>query len=189
MKWVRSGDYDRIMAGEYVKRGTKADARDEAADADRLLRRQVPDDLQGGRRPASRKAGDKATDAADKLSEWLRQRVGRRHRLGEVVALRDVAVQRAQGVGLRWRPRRPRRRPSRRARARAEMTAAMIARSSPRSSDAVDERLVDLDHVDRQQVLEVRRARSSRRRSRRSPAARRAPSGAAGRRARPPGPP
>ena len=33
MKWVRSGDYDRIMAGEYVKRGGKADAREEAADA------------------------------------------------------------------------------------------------------------------------------------------------------------
>src|ERR1700742_1952013 len=33
MVWVRSGDYDRIMAGEYVKRGSKADAKAEAADA------------------------------------------------------------------------------------------------------------------------------------------------------------
>ena len=33
MKWVRSGDYDRIIAGEYRKRGTRADARKEAGDA------------------------------------------------------------------------------------------------------------------------------------------------------------
>src|SRR5262249_40668860 len=33
MKWVRSGEYDRIMNGEYRKRGQKADARDEAAEA------------------------------------------------------------------------------------------------------------------------------------------------------------
>ena len=31
--WVRSGDYDRIISGEYRKRGTKADAREEAGDA------------------------------------------------------------------------------------------------------------------------------------------------------------
>src|SRR3954469_19269777 len=33
MKWVRSGEYDRIINGEYVRRGTKADARQEAGDA------------------------------------------------------------------------------------------------------------------------------------------------------------
>ena len=74
MKWVRSGDYDRIMSGEYRKRG----------DEGRRAR--------GGRRrrptttPRSSatifeeagegvsKAGDKAGDAADKLSDWLKQR-------------------------------------------------------------------------------------------------------------------
>ena len=54
MKWVRSGDYDRIMAGEYVRRGTRADARAGGRRRRRVLRRQVPDDLQG--RPATASA-------------------------------------------------------------------------------------------------------------------------------------
>jgi hypothetical protein len=73
MLWVRSGDYDRIMAGDYVKRGTKADARGEAADATDYY----ADKFRGIFEEAGtgvRKAGDKAGDAADKLSEWLRQR-------------------------------------------------------------------------------------------------------------------
>ncbi len=73
MLWVRSGDYDRIMAGDYVKRGTKGDARGEAADATDYY----ADKFRGIFEEAGtgvRKAGDKANDAADKLSEWLRQR-------------------------------------------------------------------------------------------------------------------
>jgi Zn-dependent protease with chaperone function len=73
MLWVRSGDYDRIMAGDYVKRGTKADARAEAADATDYYAdkfRTIFDEAGTG----VRKVGDKATDAADKMSEWLRQR-------------------------------------------------------------------------------------------------------------------
>src|SRR3954462_13465633 len=33
MKWVRAGEYDRIMGGEYRKRGQKAGAREEAGEA------------------------------------------------------------------------------------------------------------------------------------------------------------
>ena len=33
MKWVRSGEYDRIMNGEYKKRSDPVDARAEAGDA------------------------------------------------------------------------------------------------------------------------------------------------------------
>src|SRR5215210_4366609 len=33
MKWVRSGEYDRIVSGEYVRRGDPVDARAEAGDA------------------------------------------------------------------------------------------------------------------------------------------------------------
>ena len=33
MKWVRSGEYDRIMSGEYVRRGDPVSPRAEAADA------------------------------------------------------------------------------------------------------------------------------------------------------------
>ena len=73
MKWVRSGDYDRIMSGEFRKRGAKADARDEAADATdhysekfKTIFKEAGDGVG--------KAGDKASDAADKLSEWLRSK-------------------------------------------------------------------------------------------------------------------
>ena len=50
MKWVRSGDYDRIMAGEYRKRGDEGRRARGGRRRGRVLRRQVPDDLQGGRR-------------------------------------------------------------------------------------------------------------------------------------------
>ena len=73
MKWVRSGDYDRIMSGEYRKRTEKANPRDEAGDAAeyyaekfRALFREVGEGVN--------KTGDKVSDAADKLSDWLKQR-------------------------------------------------------------------------------------------------------------------
>ena len=73
MTWVRSGDYDRIMSGEYVKRGTKADAREEAGDAAEFYAdkfRTIFKETGEG----FTKAGDKAGEAADKLSDWLKQR-------------------------------------------------------------------------------------------------------------------
>jgi Zn-dependent protease with chaperone function len=73
MLWVRSGDYDRIMNGDYIKRGTKADARAEAADATDYY----ADKFRGIFEEAGtgvRKVGDKAGGAADKVSDWLRQR-------------------------------------------------------------------------------------------------------------------
>jgi len=73
MNWVRSGEYDRIINGEYVRRGTRADAREEAGDAAeyyadkfRTIFKEAGDGFS--------KAGDKAGDAADKLSDWLKQR-------------------------------------------------------------------------------------------------------------------
>jgi Zn-dependent protease with chaperone function len=73
MKWVRSGEYDRIINGEYRKRDQKADAREEAGDAaeyyaDRF--RTIFEEAGVG----AKKVGDKAGDAADKLSDWLKQR-------------------------------------------------------------------------------------------------------------------
>ena len=73
MSWVRSGEYDRIMNGDYVKRGTKADARGEAADATDYYAdkfRNIFEEAGTG----VRKVGDKAGGAADKVSDWLRQR-------------------------------------------------------------------------------------------------------------------
>ncbi len=73
MKWVRSGDYDRIMSGEYRKRTDSVDPRDEAGDATeyyaekfRALFRDVGEGVN--------KTGEKVSGAADKLSDWLRNR-------------------------------------------------------------------------------------------------------------------
>ena len=73
MKWVRSGDYDRIMSGEYRKRTEKVNPRDEAGDATefyaekfRVLFRDVGEGVN--------KTGEKVSDAADKLSDWLKQK-------------------------------------------------------------------------------------------------------------------
>jgi Zn-dependent protease with chaperone function len=73
MKWVRSGEYDRIVNGEFRKRDQKADAREEAGDAadyyaDKF--RAIFDEAGVG----AKKAGEKAGDAADRLADWLKQR-------------------------------------------------------------------------------------------------------------------
>src|SRR3954454_25403882 len=72
MKWVRSGDYDRIMSGDYRKRDERGDARQEAgaaadfyAERFRTIFREFGEGMN--------KAGDKASDAAVKLSEWLKR--------------------------------------------------------------------------------------------------------------------
>jgi Zn-dependent protease with chaperone function len=72
MKWVRTGDYDRIMSGEYRKRGDKADPREEAgAAADFYAERfrNLFKDLG----ESVGKAGEKVGDAADALAGWLRR--------------------------------------------------------------------------------------------------------------------
>jgi len=65
MAWVRSGEYDRIVGGEYVRRGEEAGVRDEAGDAaahyaDRF-------------RSAFREAGDAVGSATEQLADWLRK--------------------------------------------------------------------------------------------------------------------
>jgi Zn-dependent protease with chaperone function len=73
MKWVRSGEYDRIINGEFRKRDQKADARDEASDAaDYYAERFKTIFEEAG--VGARKVGEKAGDAADKFADWLRQR-------------------------------------------------------------------------------------------------------------------
>jgi Zn-dependent protease with chaperone function len=71
MKWVRAGEYDRIVNGEYRRRGEPADARAEAGDAAefyaerfRAIFREAGAGVAG--------AGDKVADAAGRLSDWLR---------------------------------------------------------------------------------------------------------------------
>jgi Zn-dependent protease with chaperone function len=71
MKWVRSGEYDRIMSGDYRKRGVKANAREEAADASDFYAERFKTIFKEAGEGVS-KAGKGAGDAADKISEWLR---------------------------------------------------------------------------------------------------------------------
>jgi Zn-dependent protease with chaperone function len=73
MQWVRSGDYDRIMGGEYVRRGDPVDARAEMNDAaDHYAERfrgffkEVGD--------TADKATEKVGETADKITDWLRDR-------------------------------------------------------------------------------------------------------------------
>jgi Zn-dependent protease with chaperone function len=71
MKWVRSGDYERILRGEYVRRGDPVDARGEAGDAvDHYGERFRALFKDAGAGVAS--AGDKVADAAERVGDWLR---------------------------------------------------------------------------------------------------------------------
>jgi Zn-dependent protease with chaperone function len=71
MKWVRSGEYDRVVSGEYRRRGDANQPRNDAGDAAefyaerfRNLFREVGEGVN--------KAGDKVSDAADRLAGWIR---------------------------------------------------------------------------------------------------------------------
>jgi Zn-dependent protease with chaperone function len=71
MRWIRGGDYDRIVGGEYARRGDPADLRAEAgaavdyyAERFRAIFREAGAGVE--------KAGDLVADAAEKVTEWLR---------------------------------------------------------------------------------------------------------------------
>jgi Zn-dependent protease with chaperone function len=73
MRWVRSGEYDRTVAGEYVRRGEPVSARAEANDAaDHYAER-----FRGFFRDAETsldKATEKVGETADQINDWLRDR-------------------------------------------------------------------------------------------------------------------
>jgi hypothetical protein len=73
MKWVRSGEYDRIISGEYRRRDTKADAREEAGEAADYYADRFKSIFEEFGEGVS-KTGEAASEAADKISEWLRKR-------------------------------------------------------------------------------------------------------------------
>jgi Zn-dependent protease with chaperone function len=73
MRWVRSGEYDRVLRGEYVRRGDPVDPRAEAGDAVdhyaerfRALFKEAGAGVTG--------AGDKVAGAAAQVGDWLRDR-------------------------------------------------------------------------------------------------------------------
>jgi hypothetical protein len=63
--WVQSGDYDRIVGGEYVKRGEEPPARDEAAAATEHYTERFRDLIAD--------AAGQAQGAGGKLADWLRR--------------------------------------------------------------------------------------------------------------------
>lgn len=66
MEWVRGGEYDRIIGGEYLRRGEPVDPRVQAGDAAQHY----------GERFAGffKDAGESAQQAMDQLGEWLKRR-------------------------------------------------------------------------------------------------------------------
>ncbi len=67
LTWVRGGDYDRLVGGEYVRRGDEPRARAEADSAGAFYAERVRDAL--------REAGGSVSDVSQQLGEWLaRQR-------------------------------------------------------------------------------------------------------------------
>jgi Zn-dependent protease with chaperone function len=82
MKWVHNGDYDRIVSGDYVRRGSEPGAREEASDAvefyaERFRKafkdagesiEKIGSSLSG----ATDKAGQTLSGASERFAEWLR---------------------------------------------------------------------------------------------------------------------
>ena len=71
--WVQSGEYDRIVAGEYPTRDQQADARKEAGDAVEFYKerfRKIFNEFGVDR------VQERASDAAGKLSDWLKPKNG-----------------------------------------------------------------------------------------------------------------
>jgi Zn-dependent protease with chaperone function len=66
MEWVRAGDYDRIVGGEYARRGEEPPAREEASEAVAHYSERF--------RKLFREAGEAVGQATDQLSDWLRRR-------------------------------------------------------------------------------------------------------------------
>jgi Zn-dependent protease with chaperone function len=64
LAWVREGEYDRIIGGEYVKRGQERPAREEAADAASHYSERFRD--------LFKEAGEHVSGAGQQLSDWLR---------------------------------------------------------------------------------------------------------------------
>jgi Zn-dependent protease with chaperone function len=63
MEWVRSGEYDRIVDGDYVRRGEKTSPRREADDAVQHYAERF--------RATFRDLGDGLADAGGQLGDWL----------------------------------------------------------------------------------------------------------------------
>jgi Zn-dependent protease with chaperone function len=69
LDWVREGDYDRIVGGDYIRRGHEPPLRDEADAAQEHYSKRISDAFQ--------QAGSSVSEVGQQLGDWLsRQRKG-----------------------------------------------------------------------------------------------------------------
>jgi Zn-dependent protease with chaperone function len=68
LKWVREGEYDRIVDGEYIRRGEEPPPREEADAASK----HYADRVKG----AFTQAGESISDVGKQLSDWLNRQRG-----------------------------------------------------------------------------------------------------------------
>jgi Zn-dependent protease with chaperone function len=75
MRWVQSGEYDRIVRGDYIKRGEEPPAREEAGDAMefyaerfRAIFRDIGENVS--------KLGNQVGGMAEQVADWIRGRGG-----------------------------------------------------------------------------------------------------------------
>jgi Zn-dependent protease with chaperone function len=68
LEWVRAGDYDRIVDGEYIRRGHEPPLRDEADAAQEHYAKRVAD--------AFSQAGSSINEVGQQLSDWLARQRG-----------------------------------------------------------------------------------------------------------------
>ena len=72
INWVQSGDYDRILAGEYTRRGDEPDARAEAGDAVDFYTDRFRTIFKDASETVT-SAGDQVAGAGSRLADWLRK--------------------------------------------------------------------------------------------------------------------
>lgn len=65
MAWVRSGEYDRIVGGDYIRRGEEPPVREETGDAVSHYADRVKDTIKD--------AGESIGSAGQQLADWLKQ--------------------------------------------------------------------------------------------------------------------
>jgi Zn-dependent protease with chaperone function len=68
LEWVRGGEYDRIVGGDYVRRGEEPPLRDEAAAAQAHYAGRISD--------AFAQAGSSLQEVGQQLGDWLRRQRG-----------------------------------------------------------------------------------------------------------------
>lgn len=68
LDWVHEGDYDRIVRGDYLRRGEESSAREEAAEASRDYSNRIAS--------AFEQAGSSLSEVTEQLADWLKRQGG-----------------------------------------------------------------------------------------------------------------